>query len=629
MAHRRDPRAVRRLDLAKYTVLLVLAVTAITLLTTRSCQPQLAMLKPTPAATLAPTFTAEAALARPVLVSPLTGATVRPGVIELRGEAARGYSIRVRDQAGRLLAATHVQPDASWTARAAIDAPGAVTLTLELVNAAGEVVATAEPLTLTVGMPAVAMRAPALDQTLVDATLTAGRLTLRGSGEPGATVEVIIDGAVAASTVVDGDGRWQVALQASAPGLYVVGLQSRDAAGAIVATATPVFLSLAAPPQPIVALPPTATATPDQTPPATVASIIVTTDPVNSRIAADGVGAEGVVIELLLDATVVATTTIGDTGAWALLAPVTQPAAYTISLRAIAPDGRNVFPLAPPPQGVVVTLPSPTPTATPAPTDEPIAPTATDTPTPTATDTPTAEPPRLDALPVAGAAGAGAALPLSGSGAPGDVVRVLVDGAPAGVTVVDAAGRWQLVVEMATAGAYSVTVESIDLSGAVRATAAPVVIDILPPTNTATATSTRTPTPVPTDTATATSTRTATPVPTNTATATSTQAATAVSAAALPPTGAATPVAINAEARAETTSAPPPTPTNTATATSTVATAPPADADAHALPPTGVDLNGAPVAAATAGGLLLVLLLVLADRQGAAQRSIQGKRRSS
>lgn len=78
MAYRRDPRAVRRLDLSKYAVLLVLAVTLIVLLTTRSCQPQLTVLKPTPAATLAPTFTAEATLARPVLVSPLTGSTVAP-----------------------------------------------------------------------------------------------------------------------------------------------------------------------------------------------------------------------------------------------------------------------------------------------------------------------------------------------------------------------------------------------------------------------------------------------------------------------------------------------------------------------------------------------------------------------
>ena len=608
MAYRRDPRAVRRLDLSKYAVLLVLAVTLIVLLTTRSCQPQLTVLKPTPAATLAPTFTAEATLARPVLVSPLTGSTVAPGAVALRGVGARGYSIRVRDHAGKLLAATHVQPDASWTTTATIDAPGDVALTLELVNAAGDVIAAAAPLTLTVGVPAVAIRAPALDQTLLDATLSAGRLELRGSGEPGAAVEVVIDGIVTANTVVDAAGRWEVALQANAPGVYAIGLQTRDAAGLIVATATPAILSITAPPQPVVAVPPTATATPDQTPPAVVDSIIVTMDPANSRIAADGKGAVGAVVELLLDATVVATTTIGETGAWALLAPLSQPDAYTVNVRAVDPVNGAIFELAPPPQGVVVTLPSPTPTDTPLPAEDvvteevvtltptdtaTVAPTATETvtatsaptdtplptetatsePTDTATPEPTAtatasqtattfltatdtatpmlDPPAVD-TPQADRSGLDrAALPLTGSGTPGDVVRVVVDGAAMGTTVVDAQGRWQILVEVVEAGAYSITVESIDLGGNVRAAAAPISVDIPAPTKTPVPTGTNTATPIPTSTATdtatetpvPTNTNTATPIPTDTASAVELEAASVFTNTATPiPTDTATPI---------------------------------------------------------------------------------------
>jgi hypothetical protein len=625
MAYRRDPRAVRRLDLSKYAVLLVLAVTLIVLLTTRSCQPQLTVLKPTPAATLAPTFTAEATLARPVLVSPLTGSTVAPGAVALRGEGARGYSIRVRDHAGKLLAATHVQPDASWTTTATIDAPGDVALTLELVNAAGDVIAAAAPLTLTVGVPAVAIRAPALDQTLLDATLSAGRLELRGSGEPGAAVEVVIDGIVTANTVVDAAGRWEVALQANAPGVYAIGLQTRDAAGLIVATATPAILSITAPPQPVVAVPPTATATPDQTPPAVVDSIIVTMEPANSRIAADGKGAVGAVVELLLDATVVATTTIGETGAWALLAPLSQPDAYTVNVRAVDPVNGAIFELAPPPQGVVVTLPSPTPTDTPLPAEDvvteevvtltptdtaTVAPTATETvtatsaptdtplptetatsePTDTATPEPTAtatasqtaitfltatdtatpmpDPPAVD-TPQADRSGLDrAALPLTGSGTPGDVVRVVVDGAAMGTTVVDAQGRWQILVEVVEAGAYSITVESIDLGGNVRAAAAPISVDIPAPTKTPVPTGTNTATPVLTSTATdtatetpvPTNTNTATPIPTDTASAVELEAASVFTNTATPiPTDTATPIPTSTATR--------PFSTSTATAT--------------------------------------------------------------
>jgi hypothetical protein len=110
MAHRRDPRAVRWLDLSKYAVLLLLAVALIVLLTTRSCQPQLTVLKPTPAATLAPTFTAEAdpgAAGAGLPADRLHGDAWRR--LRCSGEGARGYSIRVRDQAGKL-ACRHARP---------------------------------------------------------------------------------------------------------------------------------------------------------------------------------------------------------------------------------------------------------------------------------------------------------------------------------------------------------------------------------------------------------------------------------------------------------------------------------------------------------------------------------------
>ena len=73
-----------------------------------------------------------------------------------------------------------------------------------------------------------AIRSPSLDETLLKATLTAGQLELRGGGEPGATLQDVIDGAVAASTVVDQNGQWSVALQVNAPGIYAMGLQSVD-----------------------------------------------------------------------------------------------------------------------------------------------------------------------------------------------------------------------------------------------------------------------------------------------------------------------------------------------------------------------------------------------------------------
>ena len=85
MAHRRDPRTVRRLDLSKYAVLLLLAVATITLLAARSCPPNLTVLAATPSATQVATFNAAAILAPPLLSSPLTGSTVAPGAHALKG----------------------------------------------------------------------------------------------------------------------------------------------------------------------------------------------------------------------------------------------------------------------------------------------------------------------------------------------------------------------------------------------------------------------------------------------------------------------------------------------------------------------------------------------------------------
>ncbi|HQY92549.1 MAG TPA: hypothetical protein PLS79_13140, partial [Caldilinea sp.] len=650
MAQSREPRAVRRLDMSKYAVLLVLAVAAIVLLTTRSCRPQLTLLAPTPAATQAPIFTAEAVLARPVLVSPLTGSTVAPGEIELNGEGVRGYSIRVRDESGRLLAAANVAADGAWTTTATIDQPGDAVLSLELVNLAGNVVAAAEPLTLTVGVPSVAIHSPSLDKSFLDATLTAGLLALSGGGEPGSTVQVVVDGAVATSTEVDQNGRWAVDLRVNAPGVYAVGLQAVDAGGVIIATATPSVLSIAAPVRAVEPVPPTATVTPELLSPAVVDSIIVTTDANSSRVAADGKGDVGAEVQLLLGDTVVATTTIGATGSWSLVIALEQPDAYAIGVRALEPESGVEYDLAAPPRGVVVAVSSPVPS--PAPTDTPLseetAPqsplptatmTATVTPLPTVASIPTEmvstemAPPSVDAAVVGGIEQAGA-VPLSGSGAPGDVVRVVIDGLSVGTTVVDAQGRWQMLVELADSGVYSMTVESISLAGQVRATSAPLLLDVPSPTDTATpvptdtatakptATDTATATPVPTDTSvptntatvkpTATDTATATPVPTDTPVPTTVKpTATDTATATLVPTDTPIPTStVTAKSTATNTATATPVPTDTPVLTSTATAKPTATDTATAtLVPTDTPIptstaTAKPTATATATATL-------------------------
>ncbi|MCB0042401.1 MAG: hypothetical protein KDE23_22095, partial [Caldilinea sp.] len=248
MAHRRSPRSLRRLDLSKYAVLLVAALALIVLLLTRSYQQQ-AIAPPEPDATLVATFTAEAELARPVLISPMTGATIEPGAITLSGEGARGHSVRIRSGAS-LLASAPVDADGQWSATVRIDEPGAHSLTLEQVDPAGAIVAAGDPLALSVGVPAQIAAAPSLDSALAAGDLATGPLRLSGTGEPGSTIQIVVDDAVLTESTVDETGEWEVTLRVNTPGLYAVGLRSLDADGQIAATATPAILRIAPAAQP-------------------------------------------------------------------------------------------------------------------------------------------------------------------------------------------------------------------------------------------------------------------------------------------------------------------------------------------------------------------------------------------
>ncbi|WP_333889710.1 hypothetical protein, partial [Caldilinea sp.] len=267
MAQGRSPNSQRLLDRGKYIVLLAIAVIVIILLAVRSCQPQPLAVTPTPEATLVPVLTAEATLTQPVVISPVTGSTVTAGTVEVRGEAPRSYSIRIRNPAGDLLAAAPVDADGRWATSVQIDEPGEVTLIVELVDAAGTPLATAEPVTLSVVVPSVAAHTLSLDPAIFDAALTAGTVELRGSGEPGTRVAILVDGDVVTEVPVDEAGVWSATVQVSAPGVYRIGLEALDPSGAVIATATPAVLTIAPPAQAVVAAPPTAT--PSETPTST------------------------------------------------------------------------------------------------------------------------------------------------------------------------------------------------------------------------------------------------------------------------------------------------------------------------------------------------------------------------
>ena len=521
MAHRRTPRSIRWLDLSKYLVLLVVALALIVLLLTKSCQPP-AIAPPEPDASQIAAFTAEAQLNRPVLISPLPGTTMAPGAITLAGEGARGHSVRVRADTS-LLASVPVDANGQWSATVRIDEPGIHAIVLEQVDPAGVVVASGEPLTLSIGVPAQIVVAPALDRHMTNGDLSAGPLRLSGTGEPNSTIQVVVDGAVLTETTVDATGKWAVTLRINTPGLYAVALRSLDANGEIAATATPTILNIARAARPLYAIPPTETPTAAVAGLTTISSVIVNTDPGAARIAASGMGVAGVEVQLILDGTAVSTTTIGEAGNWSLVVTLEQPDAYAVAVRAVDPTTGVTTDVPVPAQRMIIALP--TPTSTPPASATPEIDTSASVTFATTAAAPV--PPQIDRRTLPLPEGPGP-VTLEGTGAPGDTVRVSVDGEPVGLTVVDADGRWRILAELPAGGSYTVQPQRVTLTGEVLAAGEPVKLIVpaatSPPTPSLSppaATPTSTPSPVPT----ATATHTATPRPTATATPTSTLAA--------------------------------------------------------------------------------------------------------
>ena len=259
MPARRSPRSIRRLDGVKFAVLLIMSVLAIVLFVAISWQQKQQILPPVVVVTPVPTFTAEAVVAAPVMVSPLTGETVTSGAVQVSGTAQPGATVQVSLD-GQAMGTAIAGENGAWSLLAQVPTAGAHTLAAGIVNGLGQMLSAGEPISVTVA--SLAVRSPSLDGDLLTASLAAGVVTLTGSGEPGSTVEVLVDGKPVGQAQVDEQGRWTLPADIRAPGVYSFALNAVDAGGKVVATATPVRLIIDQPAQAVAAVPPTDTATP-------------------------------------------------------------------------------------------------------------------------------------------------------------------------------------------------------------------------------------------------------------------------------------------------------------------------------------------------------------------------------
>ncbi|WP_460792691.1 beta strand repeat-containing protein, partial [Micromonospora sonneratiae] len=144
------------------------------------------------------TFTVQAPPAAPVITSPTNGQQVNDSTPTITGTGEPGNTITVTID-GVVAGTTTVAPDGTWsfdTPTALTDGPHTVTATQT--DAAGNVSPPSDPVTFTVDTTAPAapvITSPTNGQVVNDSTPT-----ITGTGEPGNTITVTIDGVVAGTT---------------------------------------------------------------------------------------------------------------------------------------------------------------------------------------------------------------------------------------------------------------------------------------------------------------------------------------------------------------------------------------------------------------------------------------------
>ncbi len=165
------------------------------------------------------------------------------GTVTLSGTGTPGSKVEIWTGGKRIGEAT-VGVDGTWSFAAPLEA-GDYDFSARAVDASGKTLAESAPLKFTV--PA-RVKAPTLTAPLPGAAITGDTVTLEGTGEPGAEVEILDNGKVVGKAVVQADGTWKFDYKVE-PGAHALTVQNAgDAASA--STAVNVEVAAAAKPAP-------------------------------------------------------------------------------------------------------------------------------------------------------------------------------------------------------------------------------------------------------------------------------------------------------------------------------------------------------------------------------------------
>ncbi|MCS6842871.1 MAG: Ig-like domain-containing protein [Caldilineales bacterium] len=244
-----------------------------------------------------------------------------------------------------------------------------------------------------------------------------GKLRLTGTGQPGAPLAVVVDGAPSATVQASADGTWSFDGQLP-PGEHTVAVRTLDATGATVNETAPLAFQVPTPPVRFV-LP---------------AGPFVS----RSRQSISGQGVPGSTVEVLINGAPVGKTVVGADGTWSLDVSLPTAGEHRLAARMTDAAGRLLS------ASEELTL-----------RVEPAAPT-------------------VEVAPAEGA------LALTGTAEPGSEVAMVVDGQVIGQVKADADGKWAFTAPVEP-GKRSVTVRSLAPDGTTLAEAEAVAVEVPAP----------------------------------------------------------------------------------------------------------------------------------------------------
>lgn len=172
--------------------------------------------------TTAPTLT---------IAQPADGSTTNDTTPTINGTTEPGLevTVSVKDAQGQEVFTGTATADAqgAWTIDATELASGAYTAEATTADAAGNSTSAGpNNFTLDASAPTVTITAPTAGQAVTDTTPT-----VTGTAEPGATVEILVDGVKVGEVTADANGDWSTTLDTLTPGTHTIEATSTDGAG--------------------------------------------------------------------------------------------------------------------------------------------------------------------------------------------------------------------------------------------------------------------------------------------------------------------------------------------------------------------------------------------------------------